>query len=131
MDNNFLIEMTDLPVTGGLTGDPSVLHCVEDFLSKESYLQKVNQLVQEDGCVIEYLSLVDCLMVQLLPHFEDACLAFYEGNGKPLANLHPAETIEAIDREIVMALEILISKEWPTWDDFKSNFKAEIKWEPL
>jgi hypothetical protein len=131
MDNNFLIEMTDLPVTGGLSGDPSILCSVDAFLNKESHLRKVNQLLQEDGCVIEYLSLVDCLMVQLLPQFKDACLAFYEGNGKPLANLHPAETIEAIDREIVLALEVLISKEWPTWEDFKSKVEAGVKWGSL
>jgi hypothetical protein len=123
MDNNFSIEMTDLPITGGLTGDPSVLRSVEDFLSKESRLQKVDQLLQEDGCIIDYQSLIDCLLVQLLPKFEDACVAFYAGNGKPLANLHPPERIEAIDVELVMALEVLISTEWPTWEEFKSNFK--------
>jgi hypothetical protein len=63
MDNNFLIEMTDLPVTGGLSGDPSILCSVDAFFNKESHLRKVNQLLQEDGCVIEYLSLVDCLLV--------------------------------------------------------------------
>ena len=131
MDHVFSIEMTDLPVTGGLSGNPSILCSAAAFLNKESHLRKVNKILQEDGCVIEYRSLIDCLLVQLLPQFEDACLEFYEGKGRPLADLYPTETIEATDVELVMALEVLISKEWPTWDNFKSNFKAEMKWEPL
>lgn len=131
MDNFFAIEITDLPVTGGLTGDPSVLRSVDAFLSQEKYLRKVNQLLQEDGCVTEYQSLVDCLLVQLRPDFEDACREFYEGKGKRFSDLHPSETIKTVDMELEIALEILISKEWSTWEDFKSNFKAAIKWEPL
>ena len=131
MGNNFSTVIIDLPITGGLSGDPSVLPSVEDFLSKESHLRKVNQILEEDGCVVEYLSLIDCLLVELRPDFEKPCREFYEGNGKHLASLHPAETIKAIDVELVIDLEVLISKEWLTWSDFKSNFKAEIKWETL
>ena len=130
MDGVFSIEMTDLSITGGLSGDPSILCSVDAFLNKESHLRKVNQILQEDGCVVEYRSLIDCLLVELLPQFEGACFEFYAGNGQPLANLYPAETIEAIDTELVMALEVLISKEWSTWEDFKHNFKTEMKWEP-
>ncbi|MGO9118978.1 MAG: hypothetical protein ACLQPD_15390 [Desulfomonilaceae bacterium] len=131
MDNVFSIKMTELPTTGGLSGDPSVLRSVNDFLSRESHLRKVNQLLQEDGCVIEYQSLVDCLLVEILPKFEVPCREFYEGRGKPLADLHTADTVLAIDAELGLAIEVLVSKEWPTWTDFKGNFKAEIKWEPL
>ena len=131
MGNNFSTVIIDLPITGGLSGDPSVLPSVEDFLSKESHLRKANQILEEDGCVVDYLPLIDCLLVELRPDFEKPCSEFYEGNGKPLASLHPAETIKAIDVELVIDLEVLISKEWLTWADFKSNFKAEIKWEPL
>jgi hypothetical protein len=131
MDNVFSIEMTDLPLTGGLTGDPSVLRSVNEVLSRKSYYGTVNQLLQEDGCVVQYRSMIDCLLVEFAPQFKDACFEFYAGNGKPLANQYPTETIEATDVELVMALEFLISKEWPTWEDFRSNFKSETKWQPL
>ncbi|MGO9121738.1 MAG: hypothetical protein ACLQPD_29525 [Desulfomonilaceae bacterium] len=127
MDNVFSIEMTDLPITGGLSGDPSILCSVDAFLNKESHLRKVNEILQEDGCVVEYRSLIDCLLVQLLPQFEDACFEFYAGNGKPLANLYPTEAIEAFDQEIVLALEVLISREWPTWEDFKETYRENME----
>ena len=125
MNNNFSMVMTDLALGGGLTGDPPVLHCVEDFLNKASNLEKVDQLLQEDGCVLNYESLIDCLLVELRPKFEEPCREFYEGNGKSLAKLYPTSTIQTIDAELVTDLEILISKEWPTWGDFKSNLKTE------
>jgi hypothetical protein len=127
----FTIEMTEVPIDGGLTEDPSALDSVKAFLNNTSNREKVNQLLQEDGCIIKFRSLVDCLLAQLLPQFEDACLAFYAGNGKPLADLYPTETIKAIDAELSLVLEVLISKEWATWADFKSDFKSEMKWEPL
>lgn len=123
----FTIEITELPTTGGLTEDPSVLHHVEEFLSQGSHRRRVNQLLQEDGCVIQYRSLIDCLLAELMPKFRDECFEFYEGKGTPLVNRHPQETIEAIDVELVLALEVLVSKKWPSWTDFK----VEIKWEPL
>jgi len=131
MDQMFTIEMTEIPTSGGATGDPSILRGVSDFLSKESYHLKVNQILQEDGCVIQYRSLIDCLLAELVPEFKEPCFEFYEGKGKPLASLHPVETIKAIDAELGLALEVLVSKEWPTWVEFKSNFKVEMKWEPL
>jgi hypothetical protein len=131
MDHVFSIQTTDIPQGGGLTGDPSVLNSVNAFLNNTSNREKVNQLLQEDGCIIEYRSLVDCLLVQLLPQFEEASLAFYAGNGKPLADLHPPETINAVDMELDLALEVLVSKQWASWTDFKSNFKSEMQWEPL
>ncbi len=131
MDNNFSIVMTDLPITGGLTGDPSVLRTVDAFLSKDPHLRKVNQLLQEDGCVVQYWSLIDCVLVELLPHFKESCFEFYEGKGKPLASLHSVETIEAIDVELMLNLEILVSKKWQSWTDIKREFKSEIMWEQL
>ena len=131
MDSVFTIEMVELPTAGGLTGDPSVLRSVDEFLSQESCRSKVNQLLQEDGCIADYRSLIDCVLAELAPQFKDACFEFYEGKGKPLENLHPAETVEAIDAELGLALEVLVSKEWPSWNDFKESFSAEIKWEPL
>jgi hypothetical protein len=127
----FTIEMTEIPTSGGATGDPSILLGVSDFLSKESYYLKVNQILQEDGCVIQYRSLIDCVLVELLPHFKESCFEFYEGKGKPLASLHSVETIEAIDVELMLNLEILVSKKWQSWTDFKRDFKSEITWEPL
>jgi len=131
VDNVFSIEMTELPTTGGSTGDPSILRSVNHFLSKESHLRKVNQLLQEDGCVVQYWSLIDCVLVELLPHFKESYFEFYEGKGKPLASLHSVETIEAIDVELMLNLEILVSKKWQSWTDFKRDFKSEIMWEPL
>jgi hypothetical protein len=131
MDQMFTIEMTEVPIDGGLTEKPSVLHMVEDFLSKEAHLRKVNQLLQEDGCIAQYRSVIDCLLAELLPRFKAECLKFYAGKGTPLVNQHPAETIDAIDAELGLALEVLVSKDWTSWADFRSNYKAEIKWEPL
>jgi hypothetical protein len=131
MDQSFTIEMADLPIAGGLTEDPSVLRSVNDFLARESHLRKVNQLLQEDGCVIEYRSLIDCVLAELMPQFKDACFEFYEGKGKPLASLHPAEAIAASDAELGLALEVLVSQEWSTWENFKSNYKRKMEWEPL
>ena len=81
----------------------------------------MNQILQEDGCVIEYRSLIDCVLVELAPQFKEACFEFYAGNGKPLANLYPAKTIESIDAELVMFLEVLVSKQWASWTDFKER----------
>jgi hypothetical protein len=131
MNQTFAIEMTELPTAGGLSEAPSVLHRVEEFLSKEAHLRKVNQLLQEDGCIAQYRSVIDCVLVELLPKFKDACFEFYDGHGKPLANLHPAETIEAADLELKLALEVFVSGDWASWTDFKGNFKTEMKREPL
>jgi hypothetical protein len=131
MDNVFTIEMTELPLAGGLSGDPTVLRGVGDLLSRESHFRKVNQILEANGCVLEYRSVIDCVLVELIPQFKDACLEFYDGKGRPLASQHPADTIEAIDVELGLALEVLLSKDWPSWDDFKRDFKGEIKWEQL
>jgi hypothetical protein len=131
MNQTFAIEITELPTAGGLSEDPSVLHRVEGFLNQESHLRRLNQLLQADGCIAQYRSVIDCVLVELLPKFKDACLEFYEGKGNPLSKLHPSEKIEAADVELELALEVLVSGDWASWTDFKSNFKAEIKWEPL
>jgi hypothetical protein len=131
MNQTFAIEMTELPTAGGLSENPSVLHRVEDFLNIEPHLRRLNQLLQADGCVVHYRSVIDCVLVELLPKFKDACFEFYEGKGEPLSKLHSAEKIEAADVELELALEVLVSKDWTSWADFKINFKAEMKWEPL
>ncbi len=131
MDNVFSIELTNILPGEVLTGDPSVLNTVNTFLDNTSNREKINQILHEDGCIIEYRSLIDCVLVELAPQFKDACFEFYAGNGKPLANLYPMETIEAIDAELVMALEVLVSKQWASWTDFKGNVKSEMQWEPL
>lgn len=131
MDQTFTIEMTELPLAGGLTEDPSVLRLVNDFLSKESHLRKVRQILQEDGCVIQYRSLIDCLLAELIPDFKEPCFEFYKCEGKPLVDRYPAKMIEAIDVELMLNLEVLVSKKWQTWTDFKRDFKSEIMWEPL
>jgi hypothetical protein len=66
-----------------------------------------------------------------MPRFKAECFRFYEGKGRPLGSLYPEETIVATDVELGLALEVLVSTEWATWEDFKSNFEKEIKWEPL
>ncbi len=124
-------QMIQLPSIGGLTGAPPVLRRVNDFLSHESNCDKVNRLFQEDDCILQYESVIDCLLVELKPEFKDECFEFYKGKGKPLAELYSAETIEDIDRDLGLALEALISNKWPSWTDFKEGFRAEIKWEPL
>ena len=131
MDQSFTIEITEVPIAGGLTEDPSVLRSVNDFLGKPAHHRKVDQLLQEDGCVTQYWSLIDCLLVELAPQFKDACLEFYQGKGQPLASLHPAEAIAGTDAELGLALEVLVSHEWSTWEDFKSNYKRRTEWEPL
>jgi hypothetical protein len=131
MNQTFVIEMTELPTTGGLSEDPSILHMVEDFLSKAAHLRRLNQLLQADGCIAPYRSVIDCVLVELLPKFKDACFEFYEGKGRTLSNLHPAKKIQAIDVELVLALEVLVSEKWPSWTGFKSNYKRKMKWEPL
>ena len=131
MDTVFTIEMTDLPPAGGLTGDPSALPCVDEFLCRESNYEKVANLLQEDSSVLQYRSMIDCLLVELAPQFREECLEFYEGRGKPLVDRHPAETIPDIDRELELALEILISRKWLSWSHFKRSFKKEKSWEAL
>ncbi len=131
MDQMFTIEMNNLPTAGGLTENPSVLHRVEEFLSQESYRLKVTQIIGEDGCVIEYRSLIDCLVAELAPRLHTQCTKFYQGEEEPLSHLHTADTIAVIDQELVLILEILVSKKWQSWSDFKRDFEAEIKWEPL
>jgi len=131
MDQMFTIEMTNIPTSGGATGEPSILRGVSDFLSKESYHLKVNQILEEDGCIIQYRSLIDCLLSELITDFKEPCFEFYKGEGKPLVDRYPAKTIEAIDVELMLNLEILVSKKWQSWTDFKRDFKSEIMWEPL
>ncbi|MBM3303361.1 MAG: hypothetical protein FJY85_25870 [Deltaproteobacteria bacterium] len=131
MNQTFAIEISELPITGGLVGGPSVLHMVADFLNKEAHLRRLNRLLQADGCIAQYRSVIDCVLVELLPKFKAACSEFYDGQGQPLANLHPAEKIRAIDQELVLMLELLVSKKWESWSDFKRDFEVEIKLEPL
>jgi len=131
METLLKIEMTELILTGGLTGAPPVLRRVNDFLSHESNCEKVNRLFQEDDCILQYESVIDWLLVELKPEFKDECFEFYKGKGKPLAELYSAQTIEDIDRDLGLALEVLISNKWPSWTDFKEGFRAEIMWEPL
>ena len=123
----FTVEMTELPTAGGLTEDPSCLHQVEEFLCQESHHRKVTEILQADGCISQYQSVIDCVLVELLPKFKDACFEFYEGQGQPLANLLTEEMIARTDAELGLALEVLVSGCWASWADFKSNFKAEIK----
>jgi hypothetical protein len=131
MNQTVAIEMTELPTAGGLSEDPSVLHRVEEFLSQESYRLKVTKIIGEDGCVIEYRSLIDCLVAELAPRLHTQCTKFYQGEEKPLSHLYPADTVAGIDKELLLILEILVSKKWQSWSDFKRDFEAEIKWEPL
>ena len=131
MDNVFAIEITDIPPAGGATGEPSVLRSVNEFLSREPNCEKVNGLLQEDGCIIQCRSLIDCVLAELVPRFKDECFEFYEGKGTPLVNRHPPEMVQATDVDLGLALEVLVSGDWASWDNFKSNFKREMKWEPL
>jgi hypothetical protein len=131
MNQTFAIEMTELPTAGGLSEAPSVLHRVEEFLSKEAHLRRLTQLLQADGCIALYRSLIDCVLVELLPKFKAACFEFYDGQGQPLANRLTEEMIAVTDVELVLALEVLISGDWASWADFKSNYKRKMKWEPL
>jgi hypothetical protein len=131
MSQTITIEMDELPISGGNTDDPSVLRRVEKFLSQESHLRKVNQMLQDDGCYRQYLSLIDCLVAELDRDFKRQCTAFYEDKEKSLSDLHPAEEIEAIDQELALILEVLVSKKWQSWTDFKRDYKGELKFEPL
>jgi hypothetical protein len=127
----FTIEMNELPTAGGLTEDPSVLHRVEEFLSQESHRLKVNQILQEDGCIVQYRSVIDCLVAELAPRLHKQCTKFYQGEEKPLSHLYPADTVAGIDKELLLILKLLVSKQWESWSDFKRDFEAEIKWDPL
>jgi hypothetical protein len=125
------INMLFLPPTGGLTGAPSALVLVSQFLAEGSNLSKVNDLAQQATSLGEYRSLIDFLLVELMPEFREACLRFYEGRGKSFIDACSPEERLNVDEQIRNILEILTSREWTSWGYFKRTYRTEMNWEPL
>jgi len=125
-------DMTLLPPSGGLTGDPSCLSIVDRFLQHESNLHRVNRVAHRESSFGEYQSLIDFLLVELMSDFRPPCVRFYEGKGKLLKDLYSTEKISEIDQALANILEVLISQYWKNWQEFKGGYKTLLKnWEPL
>jgi hypothetical protein len=120
-----------LPAEGGMTGDPSVLEQVNQFLRDESNFEKVNNLVQEEISVQKYQSLIDFLLVELMPEFERNCFRFYEGKGRPFCEIYSADVRASVDTKIRAILEFLVFEDSRSWKHFKGTFEMGLNWEPL
>jgi hypothetical protein len=120
-----------LPVTGGLTGDPSVLTSVNEFLRDESNFDKVNNLLQQEISLQEYRSLSDFLLIELLPEFKNDCVLFYQEKGKSFSERYPAEVRSSVDEKMRGILESLDSENYESWTHFKRTFQTAMDWEAL
>lgn len=120
-----------LPLSGGVTGDPSVLTLVEQFLEDETNLQKVNDLVQGESSMERYRSLVDFLLVELMPEFENDCFQYYAGKGASFHDAHPWELTSYVDAKLRTLLEFLVNQDHPSWSTFKSKYETGLNWELL
>jgi hypothetical protein len=120
-----------MPATGGLTGDPSVLELVNQFLRDESNFEKVNNLVQEEISLQRYQSLIDFLLVELMPEFKIDCFRFYEGKGKSFCDSYPADVRSNADVKLREILEFLVFEDYRSWRHFKSRYETGMNWEPL
>jgi hypothetical protein len=119
------------PAGGGLTGDPSVLELVGQFLQDKLNFDKVNDLAQGEISLQFYQSLIDFLLVELMPDFKKDCFRFYEGNGKSFYESYPAEVRSSVDEKMREILQCLVSKDYESWRDFKRTYQTEMNWVPL
>jgi len=120
-----------LPAAGGLTGDPSVLVSVSQFLQDKSNFDKVNDLAQGEISLQLYQSLIDFLLVELMPEFKNDCFRFYEGNGKSFYEVYPTKVRSSVDEKVREILQFLVSRDYESWEDFKSTYQTDMNWEPL
>jgi hypothetical protein len=125
------LDILLLPTAGGLTGDASVLFSVHEFLQDGSHYDAMVTLLQGESAVYNYQSLIDLLLVELMPQFKEDCFRFYEGKGKSFANLYPAQVRREIDKQLRETLDFLVSREWTSWANLKTTYKTERNWEPL
>ncbi len=120
-----------LPVTGGLTGGPSVLTLVNEFLRDESNFDKVNSLVQQEISLQKYRSLIDFLLIELMPEFKNDCVLFYQEKGKSFVEGYPEEVRSIVDEKLRGILEFLNSENYESWRHFKRTFQTAVCWEAL
>ncbi len=66
MTVHFGFDVSLLPVEGGLSGDPSCLSFVNQFLKDESNYEKVINLIRDESGFNSYLSLIDLLLIELM-----------------------------------------------------------------
>jgi hypothetical protein len=120
-----------LPAEGGMTGDPSVLELVNQFLRDESNFDKVNHLVQEEVSLQKYQSLIDFLLVELMPEFKGDCFRFYEGKGKSFLESYSQDVRSSVDTKVRAILEFVVFEDCRSWKHFKGTFETGLNWEPL
>src|SRR5208283_2118690 len=99
-------DLCVLPAAGGLTGDPSVLELVNEFLRDASNFDKVKDMVQQEISLQKYRSLIDFLLVELMPEFKNDCFLFYERKGKSFYHSYPAEVRLSVDEKLRGILEL-------------------------
>jgi hypothetical protein len=124
-------DLIVLPAEGGMTGDPSVLEQVNQFLRDESNFEKVNNLVQEEISLQKYQSLIDFLLVELMPEFKGDCFRFYEGKGQSFCDGYSADVRSIVDTKLRGILEFLAFEDYRSWEHFKGAFETGLNWEPL
>lgn len=120
-----------LPAEGGMTGDPSVLELVNQFLRDESNLNKVKNLVQEEISLQKYQSLIDFLLVELMPEFKVDCFRFYEGEGKSFCEGYSPDVKSIVDAKLRRILEFLLFDDYRSWKHFRNSYETGLNWEPL
>jgi hypothetical protein len=129
-----VLESQDLfvmPVAGGLTGDPSVFALVNEFLRDESNFDKVNSLVQQEISLQKYRSLIDFLLIELMPEFENDCVLFYQEKGKSFSEGYPVEVRSIVDEKMRGIIEFLNSENYESWANFKRTSQTAMDWEAL
>jgi hypothetical protein len=124
-------DLIVLPAEGGMTGDPSVLDLVNQFLRDESNFEEVNNLVQQESSLEKYQSLIDFLLVELMPEFKSDCFWYYEGKGKSFGDSYSAEVRSNVDAKLRGILEFLAFEDYRSWEHFKSSYETGMDWEPL
>lgn len=91
----------------------------------------MNNLVQAEISLQSYQSLIDFLLVELMPEFKDNCLRYYEGKGKSLREICPPDVRLRVDAKLRGILEFLVFEDFSSWEHFKATFQTGMNWELL
>jgi hypothetical protein len=77
------LDLSLLPTAGGLNEDPSFLSSFHQFLQEGPHSDVLVSLLQGETAVYSYQSLIDSLLVELIPQFKAAAFGFMQEKGNP------------------------------------------------
>jgi len=93
-----------LDITGGAT--ESVMPRIDAWLQESADHWDALQFVASRKDMDRYDSVVDFLLCEICPEERAACMRFYAGNGKRLADIRSAEIIARYEARILLFLDV-------------------------